>query len=250
MWRIVEIRQRRDGARVVTVGIMESEYYGQHQILVLPDDDFESKVQEEMTSFYNSFSVQEWEVPPIKVGDTFEFDEQGRIRKITAPRDDELVDKPYLQIRPRDEEAELPPPPDHMYEFYTEEITHPKARGPIVLGREPLGAFVEELSPEEISALEVKVGKKIRKLPHRPSVENWLVRAEEVMRRNRSYLTSLANVVKVAIGRKLVKGKDVRRYCITVYVSKKLAEHELASDQVIPKEVEGIETDVIEMKSS
>jgi len=163
MWRITEIRRRRDGARLVTVGVEEPEYHGQHQILVLPDDDVESKLQEEMKAFYDSFSVQEWEASPIKVGDTFEIDERGNIKKRRPPSDAEIKDKAWMEVA-RDERQPLPPPPTvHTYEIYNEEILHPKSRVPIVLGRELIN-FTEELTPSEIRDLETKTGKKVRKV--------------------------------------------------------------------------------------
>jgi len=161
-FRIIEIRRRKDGARVVTLGVEDPQYHGQHEVLVLPGDDFETKVKEEMQAFYNSLSVQEWEASPIKVGDTFEVDDEG-IREVEAPRDEELEDTPWLKVAPRYEEIPAPPPPRYRYELYSDEFTHPKARAPIRINQQTL-VFDEELTPDEIRDLEARTGKKVRKV--------------------------------------------------------------------------------------
>ena len=56
-------------------------------------------------------------------------------------------------------------------------------------------------------------------------------------------------VLNVAVSHKIVNGKltDVR--CITVYVEKKIAEAKLKASEIIPKEVKGMCTDVIELST-
>lgn len=60
-------------------------------------------------------------------------------------------------------------------------------------------------------------------------------------------LLKLPNVVGVAIGEKVVKGQVVPgKEVIKVFVTQKVPESQLKPDQVIPKTLEGYETDVEE----
>jgi len=47
--------------------------------------------------------------------------------------------------------------------------------------------------------------------------------------------------------KKIVKGKETDRLCIRIYVRKKLPESMLRKDEIIPKELEGVCTDVVEV---
>jgi hypothetical protein len=61
-------------------------------------------------------------------------------------------------------------------------------------------------------------------------------------------LLKLPNVVGVAIGKKVVKGRVVPgKEVIKVFVTQKVPESQLKPDQVIPKTLEGYETDVEEI---
>ena len=54
------------------------------------------------------------------------------------------------------------------------------------------------------------------------------------------------NLHALGIGRKIVKGKATSARCVRLYVAKKYAESSLPIDNRLPKEVEGVPTDVIE----
>lgn len=54
------------------------------------------------------------------------------------------------------------------------------------------------------------------------------------------------NVVGVGVGRKLVRGKETEELSIAVSVIKKLPAMSLRKEEIIPREIEGIKTDVIE----
>ena len=54
------------------------------------------------------------------------------------------------------------------------------------------------------------------------------------------------NVVGVGVGRKLVRGRETEELSIAISVIKKLPERSLKREEIIPKEIEGIKTDVIE----
>lgn len=54
-----------------------------------------------------------------------------------------------------------------------------------------------------------------------------------------------SHVVGIGIGKKKVETIYVR--CINIYVTKKLPEEELSKDEIIPEEIEGVPTRVIEV---
>lgn len=60
------------------------------------------------------------------------------------------------------------------------------------------------------------------------------------------FLMSHPNVVACGVGNKVVKGKKTKQVCIRVSVSQKLDESQLKSTDIIPKELEGVKTDVVE----
>lgn len=55
-----------------------------------------------------------------------------------------------------------------------------------------------------------------------------------------------ANVVGVAVGHKVVAGRDTGSACIVVYVDHKAAEAALRRRDLVPKELDGVRTDVVE----
>lgn len=61
-------------------------------------------------------------------------------------------------------------------------------------------------------------------------------------------LLSLPGVSAVDIGKKFVKGKATEETAIRVYVEKKKSKKEVPSAEVIPAEIDGVKTDVIERK--
>lgn len=52
------------------------------------------------------------------------------------------------------------------------------------------------------------------------------------------------NVVLVIPGRKLVRGVDAGRQAMVVYVTKKIPLRELSKDDIVPEEIDGVESDV------
>lgn len=74
-----------------------------------------------------------------------------------------------------------------------------------------------------------------------------LERTKEIMKRNRDRLMKLHNVVGVGIGRKVVGGRLSDRVAIRIYVVKKVPPERLSEEQHIPKKVEGVPTDVVEV---
>ena len=53
-------------------------------------------------------------------------------------------------------------------------------------------------------------------------------------------------VVGCSIGYKYTGGKKTDKLCIVCYVKKKKKEEDLKSEDIIPREIEGIPTDVVE----
>jgi len=69
-----------------------------------------------------------------------------------------------------------------------------------------------------------------------------------IQEKHEDQLLKLPNVVGVAIGEKVVKGQVVPgKEVIKVLVTRKVPESQLKPDQVIPKTLEGYETDVEEI---
>ena len=57
------------------------------------------------------------------------------------------------------------------------------------------------------------------------------------------------NVVGVGIGTKIIKGISTQRQCIKIYVREKLPRNKLHKNELIPRKLNGIETDVEEVGS-
>lgn len=69
-----------------------------------------------------------------------------------------------------------------------------------------------------------------------------------IKEKHEDQLLKLPNVVGVAIGEKVVKGQVMPgKEVIKVLVTRKVPESQLKPDQVIPKTLEGYETDVEEV---
>jgi hypothetical protein len=69
-----------------------------------------------------------------------------------------------------------------------------------------------------------------------------------IKEKHEDQLLRLPNVVGVAIGKKVVNGQVVPgKEVIKVFVTRKVPESQLKPDQVIPKTLEGYETDVEEI---
>lgn len=77
-------------------------------------------------------------------------------------------------------------------------------------------------------------------------METSMDAARRVLARHRRALASLPNVIGVGVGHKCVAGKDTGIPAIVVLVSSKVSERLLPPAGIIPKEIEGIPTDVVE----
>lgn len=71
-------------------------------------------------------------------------------------------------------------------------------------------------------------------------------KVKEVKNKYESELMKKEGVVGCAVGYKSINGKETNTLSIICYVKKKKGENELTKKDIIPKEIEGIPTDVVE----
>lgn len=62
-----------------------------------------------------------------------------------------------------------------------------------------------------------------------------------------SFLLGLPNVVGVGVGLRMRRGKPTGEVALVVMVSRKVPDADLAPDQLIPSELDGIPVDVLEV---
>jgi len=70
--------------------------------------------------------------------------------------------------------------------------------------------------------------------------------AKEVKQRHARLLMALERVVGVGVSKKTGLGTHPGRWVIVVYVSKKMPPHQIDPSHLIPKQIEGVPTDVVE----
>ena len=69
----------------------------------------------------------------------------------------------------------------------------------------------------------------------------------EVQAKNQERLLNLPNVTGIGgAGYKVKGGKPTKDFCLIVYVEKKVPLSQLSQDDIIPVEIDGVKTDVIE----
>ena len=69
----------------------------------------------------------------------------------------------------------------------------------------------------------------------------------EVINKHWKEFRDYSNVLNIRKSTKFVKGKDTGKPCITFFVTRKLKSSKLTKEELIPKTVKGIITDVIEL---
>jgi hypothetical protein len=72
-------------------------------------------------------------------------------------------------------------------------------------------------------------------------------RLKQIKEKYETKLLALPYVVGVGIGIKQRKGQSTKRFCLKVYVRKKSLKNSLREEEIVPKKLEGIETDVEEI---
>ncbi len=80
-----------------------------------------------------------------------------------------------------------------------------------------------------------------------PTADAAYEKARAEKERHTKELMSLSNVVGVGVGRKPAAGQGLYDLTIVVYVRKKVQASELDTKDMIPAEINGIPTDVIEI---
>lgn len=75
---------------------------------------------------------------------------------------------------------------------------------------------------------------------------NKMEEVRKIKEKHEAGLMKKAGVTGCAIGYKQVGGLQTDELCLVCYVKKKLPEEKLKKKDIIPKEIQGISTDVIE----
>ena len=75
------------------------------------------------------------------------------------------------------------------------------------------------------------------------------MKVDEVLEKRFKELRELPNVLNVAAGTKIVGGRDTGKPCIVLYVSRKVEARTLNLGEMVPLTVEGVQTDVVELKA-
>lgn len=78
-------------------------------------------------------------------------------------------------------------------------------------------------------------------------LENKRAKIQELIRKYESQLLQYPNVIGVSTGHKIVNGINTEELCISILVKKKISEGELDSKSILPKNIESIETDVVDV---
>ena len=74
-------------------------------------------------------------------------------------------------------------------------------------------------------------------------------RYRQEKKRIQDELMKYPNVLQVSIGTKEVNNKDTGEMCYTVLVKKKVREKRLDPNDIIPPEIDGLKTDVIQVET-
>jgi hypothetical protein len=90
--------------------------------------------------------------------------------------------------------------------------------------------------------------KEVREEPvERVQLVQETARIAEVQEKHTEELLALENVVGVAVSLKVSKGKPTRQLALTVFVEKKQPDAQLAKGAKVPREIDGVVTDVVEV---
>jgi hypothetical protein len=69
----------------------------------------------------------------------------------------------------------------------------------------------------------------------------------KTLKKAKKKLLGMQNVVGVGVGHKHVRGEDTDRPAYIVYVKKKIPPHDLAREHVLPRQIDGLDVDVVEI---
>jgi hypothetical protein len=74
-----------------------------------------------------------------------------------------------------------------------------------------------------------------------------IARAQATKQAHGAFLLGLPNVVGVGVGLRMRRGKPTGEVALVVMVNKKIPDVELTSEQLIPRELDGVPIDVLEV---
>ena len=74
-----------------------------------------------------------------------------------------------------------------------------------------------------------------------------IAKAQAAKQAHVSFLLGLPNVVGVGVGLRMRRGQPTGEVALVVMVNKKIPDAELAPDQLIPRELDGVPIDVLEV---
>ena len=77
--------------------------------------------------------------------------------------------------------------------------------------------------------------------------ESAIERAREVLKQHEADLLAMPNVIGVGVGLQHVAGESTGQVAIVVLVRSKVAETQLAPEDVVPKNLDGVAVDVQEI---
>lgn len=82
---------------------------------------------------------------------------------------------------------------------------------------------------------------------HSPEEVDRTAKAQEAKQAHGAFLLGLPNVVGVGVGLRMRRGQTTGEVALVVMVNRKVPDAELAQEERIPKELDGIPVDVLEV---
>lgn len=76
--------------------------------------------------------------------------------------------------------------------------------------------------------------------------EAEMAKISEVIEKREPEIYKYPNVVGLGASYRMKAGKPTDELCLVVYVAKKVDEDQLSKNEIIPKEIDGVKTDVVE----
>ncbi|UCH63558.1 MAG: hypothetical protein JSU77_03690 [Fidelibacterota bacterium] len=73
------------------------------------------------------------------------------------------------------------------------------------------------------------------------------IRVASVREKYEETILKYPNVMGITTGFKSIRNKLTRELCLVILVEKKVGEETLAKEEIIPKEIDGVQTDVVEI---
>ncbi len=105
------------------------------------------------------------------------------------------------------------------------------------------GKHLQEAWEEFFGGAETEEG--ISKEPHVSQLEDAKIAA--VQARHEAELLRYPNVVGVAPGVRMTQGRPTGERCLVVYVERKIPRTKLKEGEMLPREIEGVPVDVVEV---